>query len=338
MMKKPVSVIGAGSWGTAIANLLAKKGYPVYLWVYEPELMEIIAEKRENTMYLPGVQLPENLIASTSLEEVLSPSEFVVWVTPSHTVRATLSRALPHLRDEMIFVGASKGIENNTLLRVSEIVKDVVKDQVDLNYLTLSGPTFAREVAMDHPTTAVVAGSHEDSLRRAQETFNTRVFRVYINTDHVGVELGGALKNVIAIAAGISAGLDLGSNTRAALITRGLWEISRFGRSRGADPLTFLGLAGMGDLVLTCDGTESRNFKVGYRIGRGDSLQQIQDSMRMVAEGVKTTHSVWELARKYDVEMPITEQVYQVIYHNKCPRTAIRDLMSRSLKSEHQMD
>jgi glycerol-3-phosphate dehydrogenase (NAD(P)+) len=333
-----IAVVGAGSWGTAIAFLLGSKGYHVKLWVYEPELVEILLRNRENTFYLPGVRLPETIHPSHSLEEVLSDSQFIVWVTPSHTIRETLTNAKAFIQPGSLFIGASKGIENSTLMRVSEIVTDVLGEKSAIRYVTLSGPTFAREVVQYHPTTAVIAGLDESAAEHAQYTLNTSVFRVYRNPDHVGVELGGALKNVIAIAAGITTGLKLGSNSRAALITRGLWEIARLGHAMGADSLTFLGLAGMGDLVLTCDGTQSRNFQVGQRIGSGETLEQIQASMRMVAEGVRTTKSARQLAHKCNVEMPITEKVYEVLYQNKSPKEALKELMTRSLKAEHQMD
>ncbi|MBN1354847.1 NAD(P)-dependent glycerol-3-phosphate dehydrogenase [bacterium] len=333
-----ISVVGAGSWGTALALLLGEKGYRVRLWVYEPELVDAIRETGINRMYLPGIRIPEAVQPDHSLKKVLEGSEFVVWVTPSHTIRDVLESAKRHIEPGSIFVGASKGIENNSLMRVSEIVGDVLKADMSVRYVTLSGPTFAHEVVRRHPTTAVIAGKDPEALKAAQRVFNTRSFRIYLNDDEVGVELGGALKNVIAIAAGITAGLNLGSNSRAALITRGLWEIVRLGRAMGANPLTFLGLAGMGDLILTCDGTRSRNFLVGKRIGEGEPLRAIQESMRMVAEGVKTTLSARQLAQKYNIEMPITEKVYEVLYHEKSPHSAIEELMTRKLKFELYMD
>jgi glycerol-3-phosphate dehydrogenase (NAD(P)+) len=335
---KEIAVVGAGSWGTALALLLSRKGYSIRLWVYEPELVDIIRQTRQNAYFLPGYDLPETVMPSNDLREVLENTDFIVLVTPSQTIRHVLLQALPHIRPNAVIVGASKGIENSTLLRVSQIVEEVVHPHVPVRYTVLSGPTFARGVAGELPTTAVVAGTDPDVTRFTQTVLNHCSFRVYVNTDVVGVELGGALKNVIAIAAGIVAGLELGSNTRAALITRGLWEITRLGVALGAQPMTFQGLSGMGDLVLTCDGTESRNFQVGYRIGRGESLDTIQKSMRMIAEGVKTTLSVRELAGRHHVEMPITDQVYQTLYHGKPPRQAVMDLMTRSLKSEHQID
>ncbi len=332
-----VAVIGGGSWGTALAFLLASNAHDVNLWVYEEELVTEIREKRENTLFLPGVILPDTIHPSHSFDEVLDGPEIIVWVTPSHTIRETLTQARSRIRNTPIFIGASKGIENDSLLRVSQIVDEILgRDTV--RYVTLSGPTFASEVGRKMPSSAVVAGQDEETAREVQLLLNTSWFRVYTNPDHIGVELGGALKNIIAIAVGITAGLKLGSNAKAALITRGLWEIARLGTAMGAKPLTFLGLSGMGDLVLTCDGTQSRNYLVGLRIGSGETLTTIQQSMRMVAEGVRTTASVSELARKLNIEMPITDQVYEVLYHDKSPRQALQDLMSRSLKLEHQMN
>ncbi|MBN1878728.1 NAD(P)-dependent glycerol-3-phosphate dehydrogenase [bacterium] len=333
-----IAVIGAGSWGTALALLLSRNGKRVRLWVYEPELVQIIRDTRQNAFFLPGYHLPESIEPSHNLEEVLRGIRFIVLVTPSQSIRSVIEKALPFIEPGAVIVGASKGIENGTLMRVSQVTEQVIGSDLPYHYLVLSGPTFARGVAQGLPTTAVIAGNDPDTTHLAQQIFNDRTFRVYANSDVIGVELGGALKNVIAIAAGIVAGLDLGSNTRAALITRGLWEITRLGSTLGARQITFQGLSGMGDLVLTCDGTDSRNFQVGHRIGKGETLDAIQKSMRMIAEGVKTTLSARELANRYDVEMPITEQVYQTLYHEKSPRQAVLDLMTRSLKSEHQID
>ncbi len=333
-----IAVIGAGSWGTALALLLSRNGMKVRLWVYEKDLVQTILETRQNAIFLPGFHLPETIRPSNSLAEVLSGIKFIVLVTPSQTVRSVLEQARPFIQPDAVIVGASKGIENGTLMRVSQIAEEILGPHLPYQYIVLSGPTFASGVAQGLPATAVVAGANPDTTKLAQQIFNDRTFRVYVNADVIGVELGGALKNVIAIAAGIVAGLDLGSNTRAALITRGLWEITRLGAALGARQITFQGLSGMGDLVLTCDGTESRNFKVGFRIGRGETLDSIQKSMRMIAEGVKTTRSARELALRHDVEMPITEQVFQTLYHEKSPRQAVLDLMTRSLKSEHQID
>lgn len=333
-----VAVLGAGSWGTALALLLSRNGKRVKLWVYEPELVEIIQKTRENAYFLPGFTLPETIYPSHDLSEVLAGARFIVLVTPTQTVRSVMDSAREYISRDTILVGASKGIENGTLMRVSEIVQDVLGRSRSFRYLALSGPTFATGVARGLPATAVVAGRESAAAELAQHVFFDSTFRVYVNDDVIGVELGGALKNVIAIAAGILAGLNLGSNARAALITRGLWEITRLGTALGARRITFQGLTGMGDLVLTCDGTESRNFKVGYRIGQGETLDAIQKSMRMVAEGVKTTLSVRELARRHGVEMPITEQVYRTLYHGKSPRQAVEELMTRTLKSEHQTD
>lgn len=335
---KEIAVIGAGGWGTALALLLSRKGYRVRLWVHEPELVDIIEKTQQNAYFLPGYDLPDMIVPSNSLQDVIENRDFIVLVTPSQTVRNVLLQALPYIQPNAMIVGASKGIENDSLLRMSQVVEEVVSKYIPITYAVLSGPTFAKGLASGLPTTAVVAGKNPNKTKYAQTIFNHSSFRIYVNSDVIGVELGGSIKNVIAIAAGIVAGLELGSNTRAALITRGLWEITRLGVALGAEPITFQGLSGMGDLVLTCDGTDSRNFQVGYRIGRGETLDEIQKSTRTVAEGVKTTLSVRELANRHEVEMPITEQVYQTLYHGKPPRQAVMDLMTRSLKSEHQID
>ncbi|MBN1296571.1 NAD(P)-dependent glycerol-3-phosphate dehydrogenase [bacterium] len=335
---KHVAVLGGGSWGTALSILLSRNGLNVKLWVYEPELVEIIRKTRDNAYFLHGFLMSTAIEPSHDLEEVLTDAGCIVLVTPTQTIRSVLEQAKKWISPHSILIGASKGIENGTLMRVSEIVSEVLRPISPVRYLVLSGPTFATGVARSQPATAVVAGSDEEAARLAQRLFSNQAFRVYINDDVTGVELGGALKNVIAIAAGIVAGLDLGSNARAALITRGLWEITRLGAVLGAKLITFQGLTGMGDLVLTCDGTESRNYQVGYRIGRGENLETIQRSMRMVAEGVKTTIAARELARRHAVEMPITEEVFQTLYHGKPPRQAVLELMTRSLKSEHQTD
>lgn len=335
---KEIAIIGAGGWGTALALLLSRKGYRIRLWVYEPELVDIIEKTRQNAYFLPGYTLPDTITPHHSIQSVLIDIDFIILVTPSQMVRNVLLQALPYIQPNAMIVSASKGIENGTLLRISQVVDEIVSPHVPITYTVISGPTFAKGVAGGLPTTAVVAGENPDKAKFVQTVFNHSSFRVYVNSDVIGVELGGAIKNVIAIAAGIVAGLELGSNTRAALITRGLWEITRLGVALGAKPITFQGLSGMGDLVLTCDGTDSRNFQVGYRIGRGETLDDIQTSTRTIAEGVKTTLSVRELANRHHVEMPISEQVYQTLYHGKSPRQAVMDLMTRTLKSEHQID
>ncbi len=333
-MKEKVGVIGAGGWGTALANFLAEKGYPVSLWVYEKDLCQEIGAKRENTLYLPGVKLSERITPTTSFREAVEDKQILVTASPSHLVRRVIKKALPYLYPGALIVNASKGIENKTLLTMSQVLREILLSQFHSRIAVISGPSFAREVAQRIPTAVVVAARDQVVAQRIQELFSTPYFRVYTSPDIIGVELGGALKNVIALAAGVSDGLGLGFNTRAALFTRGLAEITRLGVKMGANPLTFSGLAGAGDLLLTCTGDLSRNRSVGIKLGKGMKIKEILSGMRMVAEGVKTTKSAYELSRKYQVEMPITEQVYLILYKNKLPGKAVRDLMSRDLRTE----
>ena len=329
-----IAVIGAGSWGTALADLLAAKGHDVTLWVREEEVFRQIRDQRRNDVFLPDVSLCPDLRPVRSFEEALEERELVVLVVPSHVIRGVLADMRPHIRQGMDLVTGTKGIENGTLMTVSEVVGEELPKQ-DLHRMAcLSGPSFAREVVRRYPTAVTVAcpdGEHAQSL---QGVFSTETFRVYASQDIVGAQLGGALKNVIAIGAGVSDGLGFGHNARAALITRGLAEITRLAVSMGANPHTLAGLAGMGDLVLTCTGELSRNRTVGLKIGRGESLEGITSGMNMVAEGVKTARSAYELGRKVGVELPITEQVFRILYEGKVPSEAVRDLMTRELKVE----
>lgn len=333
-MAEKIAVIGAGSWGTTLADLLAKKGHEVTLWAYEPELVLEMRDNRENTLFLPGIKLNERLRFTNDMEEAYRGCSMVLCVVPSQLVRRVMTNSLPFLPKEAIIVSASKGIEVDTLATVSEIYQDILPPEQYQTLAALSGPSFAREVALEMPTAVAAAASSEAVALRVQEAFTTSYFRVYRNSDVVGVELGGAIKNVIAIAAGISDGLGFGSNTRAALITRGLAEMTRLGLAMGAKASTFAGLAGMGDLVLTCTGDLSRNRSVGIQIGQGRTLAEILGEMRMVAEGVKTTESAYNLAQKLGVEMPIIEQMYQMLYQNKPAREAVLELMTRNLKAE----
>ncbi len=329
-----ICVLGAGSWGTTLAGILAEKGFDISLWIREEELYQIVVKTRENTFFLPGVKLAQNITAVNSIEEAVKDRVVVVCVVPSHGVRDIFQKAAPFLPKDTIVVSASKGLEQETLLTISQILKQTLPKTIHKNISVLSGPTFAKEVSRKLPTAICAASSKKAAAEKVQQLFNTNSFRVYTNDDMIGVELGGALKNVIAIAAGISDGLGLGMNARAALITRGLAEISRLGVSMGADPATFAGLSGLGDLVLTCTGELSRNRSVGMLIGKGRKLPDILSEMKMVAEGVKTAEAAYALAKKNDVEMPITEQVYRVLYENKSPKDAVMDLMTRRLKEE----
>lgn len=333
-MYKSIGVIGAGSWGTTLADLLAKKRHRVTLWAYEKELVEEMQTRRENSIYLPGIRLADNLNFTGSLEETVSGKDLLLFVVPSQVLRRVLVAAAAHIPEGAIIVSASKGIEVETLKLVSQLYEESLPESLYRRFAVLSGPSFAREVAMEMPTAVVAAASDPMIAKGVQDIFNCRFFRIYTNSDVVGVELGGAVKNVIAIAAGIADGLGFGCNTRAALITRGLAEISRLGQALGARGETFAGLAGMGDLVLTCTGDLSRNRSVGIQLGQGRTLADILSEMRMVAEGVKTTESTCLLAWKLGIEMPIAFKVNEILYNDRPARDAVIELMSRDLKAE----
>lgn len=325
-----IAVIGAGSWGTTLASLLAKKGFDVILWARERETVEAIREKKENTVYLPGIRLPDNLYYTDNLFEAVKRARFIVNVVPTQFIRSVFSIIKSSLNNENTIVSASKGIEKKTLKTPSQILEEILGKKV----YVLSGPSFALEVAQEKPTAVTISGPEIKDRLLLQEVFSTSYFRVYEHDDPIGAEIGGAVKNVIAIASGICDALELGNNARAALITRGLHEIMRLGKRMGAKEITFSGLSGLGDLFLTCTSTLSRNYTVGLRLGRGETIEEISRSMRFVAEGVETSQSAMELSLKLGVEMPITEQVYQVIYQGKSPKEAAKDLMNRTLKPE----
>ncbi|HBY63488.1 MAG TPA: glycerol-3-phosphate dehydrogenase [Solibacterales bacterium] len=330
----PLAILGGGSWGTALAIALAPRFEAVRLWVYEADLAERMAASRVNDVYLPGFRLPGNVRVTAAQEEALGGAGVVLSVLPSQHVRRVITESLPYLRPDAVFVTATKGLEAGTLLRMTEVIGDAVGSRCPApRVAALSGPTFAKEVARGEPA-AIVIASQDGALAAAiQSAFSGPTLRLYTNGDPVGVELAAALKNVIAIAAGVCQGLELGSNARAALITRGLAEITRLAVAAGGRPLTLAGLAGLGDLVLTCTGELSRNRQVGIELGRGRRIEEIVASMRMVAEGVKTTESALALAARHGVELPITEQV-QAIFGGRPPREALRELMERSLKGE----
>lgn len=329
-----IGVIGAGSWGTTLADLLTRKGHLVDLWVREEEVFLQIKEGRINRVFLPDVELDPRLNPVRSFEEALQGKEIVLLVVPSHVFREVLGAMRPFLRPTMSLVTATKGIENETLLVMSQVAEELLPQDYMSGFSCLAGPSFAREVCQRHPTAITIASRDMDRARHLQRVFSTESFRVYATIDLMGVQLGGALKNVIAIAAGVSDGLGFGHNARAALITRGLAEITRLGVTMGANPLTFAGLAGLGDLVLTCTGDLSRNRTVGLKIGRGLSVAEITGGMQMVAEGIRTTRSAYGLARRMGMEMPITEQVYAILYEGRTPMVAVRELMLRELKTE----
>jgi glycerol-3-phosphate dehydrogenase (NAD(P)+) len=329
-----VAVLGAGSWGTALASLLAKEGHTVCLWSFEQGLAQTINESKENHLYLPGFVLPKSLTATDSISEAVNGAEVVVSVSPSQFVGGVISRAAEFIDSRALICSASKGIETSTLRRMDEVFRSNLSSKQFSGFSVLSGPSFAKEVAEELPTAVVVASEDKDAALVMQKLFQTNYLRVYTGTDIIGVELGGALKNVIALAAGVSGGLGYGSNTQAALMTRGLAEIKRLGIAMGAEPSTFLGLAGMGDLVLTCTGDLSRNRTVGYRLGCGEPIETILSDMSSVAEGVKTTESAYELSRSYEVDMPITKEVYKMLKLGGSAEQAILNLMDREPKSE----
>jgi glycerol-3-phosphate dehydrogenase (NAD(P)+) len=333
-----IAVIGAGAWGTALAIVLGRSGkHSVALWAFEKEVLESIEATRTNLPFLPGAKLPDAVTATNDLETALEGTEIVVSVMPSHHCRRVFTTMGPHLREDILFVSATKGIENDSLCRMTEVITEVVSTSRGFTPRVgaLSGPSFAKEVAKGDPT-AITFGTTDTELGATiQREFSDHTFRIYTNPDVAGVELGGALKNVIAIAAGICEGMGLGHNTAAALITRGLAEITRLSVACGAKPQTLAGLAGMGDLVLTCTGGLSRNRSVGVELGKGRKLPEIIAGMHgMVAEGVLTTNAAVGLAERMQIEMPITQQMYAILHGGKAPQEAIRELMTRPGKDE----
>ena len=330
-----IAVLGAGSWGTALANVLAGNGHATVLWAYEPAVAEDVSERRRNDKYLPGVELEPSLRATSNMAEALRAAGVVVSVSPSHVVRPVMREARGHLRDARpLVVSASKGIELQTDLTMSQVLAEVLGEDVAGGCVVLSGPSFAAELARRLPTAVTLASRDEQHAVRVQRLFQNEHFRLYTQSDLVGTELGGALKNVIALAAGLSDGLGLGTNARAALMTRGLAEIGRLAERLGGDGATLAGLAGVGDLILTCTGDLSRNRQVGLAVGRGEKLHDVLAGMTAVAEGIRTTEAARELAERHGVEMPIVEAVYSILYEDVDPRRALALLMSRQPKPE----
>jgi glycerol-3-phosphate dehydrogenase (NAD(P)+) len=329
-----LAIIGAGSWGTALSIALSRRYESIALWTHEADLASRIETTRENDVYLPGFQLAPNIGPVTDFSSALENAEVVLGVMPSRFARSLYERMLPHVRPEMQFVSATKGIEQNTLLRMSEVITQVLGSRFEPKVAVLSGPTFAREIARGDPAAVVISSTDECLARNIQRAFSGPVLRLYTNTDPIGVELGAALKNVIAIAAGICQGLGLGSNTLAALITRGLAEITRLAVAAGGQPPTLAGLAGLGDLVLTCTGDLSRNRSVGFQLAKGRPLTEITASTKMIAEGVETTAAAVALSRRLAVDMPITRKMWSILSGETSPREAVKDLMERSLKHE----
>lgn len=329
-----LAIVGAGSWGTALAITLAPRFECVRLWVYEHDLAERMRNTRVNDLYLPGFAVPSNVEITSDIPACLEDAGIVLGVMPSHLARSLYTQMVPHLTPEMRLVSATKGLEIGSLERVSEVIRTVVGPAFESRIAVISGPTFAREVARGDPTALVVASTDPETARTVQQAFSGPNFRLYTSADPVGVEIGAAVKNVVAIGAGVCHGLGFGSNAMAALITRGLAEISRLALAMGGHPKTLSGLAGLGDLVLTCTGELSRNRTVGLELSKGRKLDEIVDSMKMVAEGIKTTAATVDLARRHGVEMPIVLQMHAMLYQDRSPREAIRQLMERSLKGE----
>lgn len=329
MAEIKISIIGAGTWGTAMAKLLAEKGYRVNIWARESEVIKSINEHNENRQFLKGIKLPQNLQAYSDINECIKDSKIIINAVPTQFIRDTFSNIHNQIKTQYI-LSLSKGIEVKTFERPSEILKDVLKKDV----YVLSGPNFATEIAAKKPAATTIAGRNEKIRKYLQKVINTSYFRVYENDDIVGIEVSGALKNVMAIAAGMADAIGLGNNAKAALITRGLNEIRKLGKKLGAKDITFLGLSGIGDLLLTCNSNISRNYTVGQRIGKGEKIEEIITSMNHIAEGIKTSYAVYKFSKKVNVDMPITREVYLVLYKNKNPKDAAISLMSRSLKSE----
>ena len=331
---KRAAVLGAGAWGTALAKILSDKGERVVLYSRRPELPGEVEQKHENARYLPGIRLADELQVTDDLERAIAGADLVVLAVPSHAVRGVLGDIARDLPKDAPIVSATKGIENDTLMLMGEVVVDVLGRAADERFAVLSGPSFAKEVALGLPTAIVVASSSSEVARDVQQRFAGERLRVYTSDDPIGVELGGALKNVIAIAAGACEGLGYGHNSRAALITRGLAEIVRLSMARGGNALTLAGLAGLGDLVLTCTGELSRNRTVGFELGKGRTLPDVLAGLGHVAEGVRTTKSAYDLGRKFGVDMPITTEVYRVLYEGKSPKQAVSDLLARANRPE----
>lgn len=329
-----VAVVGAGSYGTCLAILAATAGHRVSFWVRGPDAAAELAATRENKVYLPGFLLPDGVTVTSDLEAAVRGKSIVVGVTPSHAIRDVLGRAAAWLDPDVVIVNASKGLEDGTLATIDEVYRDIFPERVAARATFLSGPTFAAEIAGGMPSAIVLAGRDPETTELVQRALSTDRFRTYSTDDVTGVLVGGAIKNVIAIAAGVSDGLGFGSNARAALITRGLAEITRIGVARGAQASTFAGLSGMGDLVLTCSSDTSRNRKVGLALGQGRTMPEILADMRMVAEGVKTTKVAWALAQHLGVSAPITEVMHAIVHEGAPARLAMQRLMGRSLRSE----
>jgi len=329
-----VAVLGGGSWGTALAKLLSDKGFHVKMWVHEETVKNEINDKNENITFLPGFKLSDNLVATNDIKEAIKDVDMLLSVVPSQFVRKIFTEIKEDIPLYIPIVSATKGVELETSFLISEILEDVLHEKYHYYLTFLSGPSFAKEVASEHPTLVTVASINKNLAKKVQEIFSTQFFRAYTSNDVVGVEIGGALKNVIAIGAGIIAGLGYGSNTRSALITRGLANMTQFAIKRGANPLTLSGLSGLGDLVLTSTSSLSRNWSVGHKLGKGEKIEDILKDMNMIAEGIENSKSIYYAAQKIDIEMPIFNTIYKILHQGLSVEQAGVELMTRDLKKE----
>ncbi|HYK72006.1 MAG TPA: NAD(P)H-dependent glycerol-3-phosphate dehydrogenase [Pseudoneobacillus sp.] len=337
VINKTVAVLGAGSWGTALAMVLADNEHEVRLWSHNPSQVNEINLEHKNHKYLPNIELPESIVGYSSIFETLQDVKIVVLAVPTKAIREVVAQ-IKNLKPKtpLVMVHVSKGIEPDSLLRISEMIKEELPEPYLEDVVVLSGPSHAEEVSLRHPTTVSVSSDNIKAAEEIQDLFINQHFRVYTNPDVIGVEIGGALKNIIALAAGITDGLGYGDNAKAALMTRGLAEIARLGTKMGANPLTFSGLTGIGDLIVTCTSVHSRNWRAGNLLGKGQSLQQVLDNMGMVVEGVRTTKAAYQLAKKYEVKMPITDALYDVLFNGIQPKDAVDRLMARV--KTHEME
>lgn len=333
-MNDKIAIIGAGSWGTALANLLGKKGYDVLVWAFENEVAQGINKNHKNPVYLPKIRLSNSVHATSNLKEALSGRTLLVSAVPSRAIRRVWTMASQHIEKDAIIVSCTKGIESSSLKLMSEVIDECLPRHPKGNRVVLSGPSFAREVVVGLPTSVVIAGKNSSVCKKVQKIFRTKTFLTFTNDDVTGVEVGGAVKNVIAIATGISDGLKLGHNSRAAIITRGLYEMIKIGRALGANPLTFAGLSGIGDLVLTCTADLSRNHTVGKKLGQGEPLSKILSGMKMVAEGIPTAKAIHLLAKKYRINAPICDAMFRILFKGLRPKRAAEELCSIELKEE----
>jgi glycerol-3-phosphate dehydrogenase (NAD(P)+) len=334
--KKAIAVVGAGSWGTALAIVLADNDHVVHLWSHNDNQVKEINENHTNNKYLPEIILPERIIGYASLRDALMGVEVVILAVPTKAIREVLGKIRMVQADPIIIAHVSKGIEPDTLLRITEMIKEEMPKELLKDVVVLSGPSHAEEVSLRHPTTVAVSSENMEAAEKIQDLFINHNFRVYTNSDVIGVEIGGALKNIIALAVGITDGLGYGDNAKAALMTRGLAEIARLGTKMGANPLTFSGLTGIGDLIVTCTSVHSRNWRAGNLLGKGKTLEEVLDNMGMVVEGVRTTKAAYQLAKKYDVNMPITTVLYDVLFNGKNAKDAVDVLMARG--RTHEME